>query len=72
MNKTIKRVIFTSATVGALALIPLSAQAQSSPVDELNAEAGKLKTLVNNVVPVAITALAFGAGAAFLKRIVYS
>lgn len=72
MNRKVKGVLFTSALGLALIVGSGSAQAQTSPIDDLNSEAGKLKTLVNNVIPPAIAALAFGAGAAFLKRIIYS
>ena len=57
--------------LGVVAIAP-KVNAQTTPVDQLKTEVNKLSDVYDQVLPVAIGAMAFSIGAVIIKRIAFS
>lgn len=69
MRKHFSRIALGSA----LALsLTTSVVAQTTPVDDLEAETTKLTDVYDDIVPVAVGAAVFGIGMALIKRVAFS
>lgn len=73
MSNVKSRLVSSLAAVS-IALLPMAAFAEGTvtPVDTLKTETGKLTTVYDSVIPVAVGSLVFSIGAVLVKRIAFS